>query len=701
MLLGIDTGGTFTDAVLVAPGSAADGISPRVLVTAKSPTTHHDLSIGVCGAIDAVFARADRELARPAGISMASTVSMVSLSTTLATNSLVEGRGRPIAAVIVGFDQGVVERGGLAEALGDDAVVFVDGGHDSHGTERAPLDLDDLGRRIDAVLADRPPDAWAVMSQFSVRNPAHELAVRDVLRTRTTRPISCSHHLSARLDGPRRAVTAILNARLIGVIDDLVVTVEAALGERAIVAPLMVVRGDGSLVSAAFVRERPIETILSGPAASIVGAAHLTGLTEAIVADIGGTTTDIAVLRSGRPVVSERGAVVGGHATMVSAVAMATHGIGGDSEVRHDPRAIGPVVLVGPRKVVPLSALAAEHADTANFVRRALERQVLSPTQHDLDGVIVVAEARDHWLDDPSSLDPAERSLVERLGGRLAIAADAVPTMVGRRVLDRLVRRGVVRLAAASPTDASHVLDTQTGFDGEIAHLAMTLLARRRDRYGVAIADDAEAAARLVVDTVVRRSAEAVLAAAFDHDGLPSDLVTSPLVRSVLDRRAAPTGGGPDHGRGDRVVRLPLRVDVPLVGLGAAAECYHPSVGTLLDTSVVVPDHAGVANAVGAVVGSVRLSVSATVTSPERGRFVVHATDADRPPISGTDLDHLLDDVRAALHRALETSMLAAGAASFETTERWEPRTVEAGGVEVFVEGQLTIEGTGRPDLGR
>src|SRR5690606_13092405 len=110
-----------------------------------------------------------------------------------------------------------------------------------------------------------------------------------------------SHELSARLGGPRRALTTLLNARLIAMIDRLVAATEGFLAARGIAAPLMVVRGDGALVSAAFARLRPIETILSGPAASLVGARHLTGLDAAVVSDIGGTTTDVAVLDRGRP----------------------------------------------------------------------------------------------------------------------------------------------------------------------------------------------------------------------------------------------------------------------------------------------------------------------------------------------------------------------------------------------------------------
>ncbi len=107
----------------------------------------------------------------------------------------------------------------------------------------------------------------------------------------------------------------------------------AHLAAVGIAAPLMVVRGDGALISAAMARERPIETILSGPAASIVGARWLTGETDALVSDIGGTTTDVALLRDGRPEIDPLGARVGGWRTMVEAVAMRTTGLGGDSEV--------------------------------------------------------------------------------------------------------------------------------------------------------------------------------------------------------------------------------------------------------------------------------------------------------------------------------------------------------------------------------
>ena len=660
LLLGIDTGGTFTDAVVY------DEATSTVVATAKSPTTHHDLAIGILGAIDAVLHDAGVEPAR---------IELVSLSTTLATNALVEGRGRPVGAVIIGFDEAVLERAGLAEALAGDPAVFLTGGHDSHGSPSAPLDLDALGAWLDDV-AERV-DGFAVTAQFSVRNPEHELAAAALVRARTGKPASCSHQLSAKLNGPKRAVTAVLNARLVPIIHDLVATTERTLVERGIHAPVMVVRGDGSLVSAAFVSERPIETILSGPAASLVGAAHLTHLDDAIISDIGGTTTDIAVLRAGAPTVSQEGATVGGHQTMVAAVAMFTHGLGGDSEVRHDDRAAGPALFIGPRRIVPLCSLATDEHD---WLTAMLERQVAADTPADTDGMVLLAAHRDTW---PSTLEPAERKVLDAMGGHIAPATGIVTNATARRAVDRLVRRGVLRLAGFTPTDASHVLGIQRTFDSRIAELGATVFARRRDRLGRPVADDAVGVARLTIDTLVRRSAEAVLAAALQYDGHPAGTVGTALVQAALDRRFT-------------AVRVDIGLDLPLVALGASAHAYYPAVAQLLGTEVVVPGHAGVANAVGAVVGRVRITRTCTISAPQIGQFLVHAGPT---PSMHTSLDDALAAATAATEAALAADMHAAGASTYEVTRAFEERTVDLSGSPMFVEGVLTLSGSGRPDL--
>jgi N-methylhydantoinase A/oxoprolinase/acetone carboxylase beta subunit len=662
LLLGIDTGGTYTDAVVY------DERSRTVVAKAKSPTTHHDLSIGISGAIDAAL--------RTAGVPP-SAIELVSLSTTLATNALVEGSGRPVCAVIIGFDDDVIERGGLRAALGGDPAVLLAGGHDPHGGERAPLDLDLLAERVGEV-ADRV-DGFAVMSQFSVRNPAHELATVELIRRLTGKTVTASHVLSAQLNGPKRAVTAILNARLVPIIDRLVATTEQTLVDHGVHAPVMVVRGDGSLVSADFVRERPIETILSGPAASLVGAAHLTGLDDAIISDIGGTTTDIAVLRHGIPLVSTLGATVGGHRTMVAAVEMHTHGLGGDSQVRHDERAAGAVLQLGPRRVIPVALAAATHP---GIVHAALDRQLAADPPSDLDGVFVLLLDRHRTGD----LDDTERRIVEAVDaaeGHIVTAATVMTSASRQRVTERLVRRGVLQLASFTPTDANHVLAGQHTGDGDAARKAAQLFARRRDRLGRAIADDAPTISRLTVDTLVRRSAEAVLAAAFEHDGLPGDTVQSRAVQAALGGHAG-------------VSRISVGLSTPLVGLGASAPSYYPAVAALLGTSAEVPHDADVANAIGAVVGRVRISHDCTVSAPQIGQFVVHAGDG---PVVFVSLEAAVEHATDVLTARVRRDMEAAGAAEVEIATDWHESTVEVSGTPMFVEGRLHVTGSGRPRI--
>ena len=145
---------------------------------------------------------------------------------------------------------------------------------------------------------------------FSVRNPAHENRLRELVREETGLPVTCGHELSASLNAPRRALTAFLNARLVPLIQDLILATRQTLSQHRIEAPVMVVRGDGTLVSADFASRSPVETIMSGPAASVVGAQHLAKIDNMIVSDIGGTTTDVAMIRDGQPALSVEGCLL-------------------------------------------------------------------------------------------------------------------------------------------------------------------------------------------------------------------------------------------------------------------------------------------------------------------------------------------------------------------------------------------------------
>ena len=422
--------------------------------------------------------------------------------------------------------------------------------------------------------------AVAVAAQFATRNPAHELAAMSLVSELLGVPVSASHQLSAKLNGPKRAMTALLNARLIGMIDGLIGSAQATLKRFGIDAPLMVVRGDGALIGSDMARERPIETILSGPAASIVGARWLTGADHALVSDIGGTTTDIAVLRDGRPAIDPMGAQVGPYRTMVEAVAMRTHGLGGDSEVHFIGSGLKGGVTLGPRRVVPVSLIA---LDAPDVVHAALDAQMRStvPGEHDGRFVRVVKGLS------VDGLGARETALLERIGTNVLPMGHALKNRIEAEALKRLVERGLVQIAALTPSDASHALGRIEVWDVEAAKKALCLMGRRRTGAGDMLAPVADVMAQIVIDQLTEQTVLAILETAFSEENeefthSPSDLARHTLMRMGMDQH-----------RG--LLRIDAGLNLPIIGLGASAMSYYPAVGARLGCEAILPEHGGVA----------------------------------------------------------------------------------------------------------
>ena len=661
LLLGVDTGGTYTDAVIL------DEAAGRVLGKAKSLTTRADLAVGIGGAVDAAMAAA--------GVTPAQ-VALVSLSTTLATNALVEGQGGRVALVFIGFDADDLTRGGLTEALKGDPVILMDGGHTHAGTEAAELDL----AVLEAQVAEAGPEVmgFAVAARFAIRNPAHEVAARDLIRRATGRPVTCSHELSAQLNGPKRALTAVLNARLIGMIDRLVRACERHLAAVGIDAPLMVVRGDGALISAAMVRERPIETILSGPAASIVGARWLTGAKDALVSDIGGTTTDVALLKDGLPEIDPQGARVGGFRTMVEAVAMRTTGLGGDSEVHLVQSGLAGGLRLGPRRLLPVSLLAVDHGP---MVHAALDRWLATEVAGDTDGRFVVPMAGAQ----AGGLSARESAVLARVTRPMPMA-EALTSRLEVAALERLVARGLVMISGVTPSDASHVLGRLADWDGLAAEKALRLVARRRTGAGERFAASPEALAQAVVDQLTAQTVGCLLEAAFAEDPAFAGEDAVALAGHSL------TAAGLSRHRG--IVQVTARLGVPVIGLGASAPSYYGAVGERLGCEMILPEHAGVANAIGAVAGQVSQRLTGMVSSPAEGRFVAHLTAG---PQVFSDRDVALEAMETALRAEAETRARAAGAVDLRVSVDRAVKEVEIEGRSMFIEATVTVTASGRP----
>lgn len=662
LLLGVDTGGTYTDAVLLRD-------EREVVASAKALTTRQDLAIGIGAAVEAVLRESGADVAE---------IGLASLSTTLATNALVEGQGGRAGLVYIGFGAADLGAHGLAEALGNDPVIVLGGGHDHAGGETEALDRDALGAWLETETG---ASAYAVAARFATRNPAHELAAAEMIRDITGRPVSLSHHLSAKLNGPKRALTALLNARLIGMIARLIDKTEGKLRELGIAAPLMVVRGDGALISAEQARARPIETILSGPAASIVGARWLTGAAHALVSDIGGTTTDVALLREGKPAIDPEGARVGPWRTMVEAVAMRTFGLGGDSEVHVRDEGLEGGVSLGPRRVIPVSLMAMEAREV---VHAALEEQVRASAPGEWDARFVRAVPGI----ETGGLGARDSALLERIGAEVLPLGRVLRNRMDGAALTRLLRRGLVQVAGITPSDASHVLGTLDAWDAEAARMALEVVARKRTGSGNPLAEGPEALARMIVERLTHQTNLALLETAFAEEEAAFGPPPSVLAAHVLMQK------GLDAHRG--LVRIESGLAVPVIGLGASAASYYPAVGRRLGCAMILPAHAAVANAIGAVVGRVTIRRGGTVTSPAEGRFRVHLA---RGPQDYPSSEAAMAVLEAALTGQARAEAEAAGAADIHVTARRAVREAQAEARRVFLEAEIVVEASGRPRI--
>ena len=565
LILGIDTGGTHTDAV------ALDTATGEVVAWCKRSTTHADLAIGITAAIDGLQKVDPRQ------------ISLVALSTTLATNAAIEGLGGRVCALLIGYDEAMLRRYGLTRRIHAAALEFIPGRHDVFGEERAPLDEDALRRAVDRWRSR--VDAFAVSSYLAVRNPEHELRAAEIVAQLTDRPIVTGGVVGHSLDSVRRATTAVLNARLIPHVERLLAAIDRSVAQSGIAAPITVVRGDGAVMPLPQATARPVETLLSGPAASAVGAHRLTGRDAALVVDMGGTTTDVALLREGRPKISDQGAAISDWRTAVRAADVRSFGIGGDSRILADPLDLS----VGPQRVEPLSTAAA--ADPS--VAAALARIDNDKVTHRL---VPVWE----FLTVNGAVDDAVRSSAEQDICNALHEGPLDASTLARRVgladarllnLRSLIARGLIRRIGLTPTDILHARGEFQGFDVDSAVRACRVAAREsRIDLDTFLARTHELVIHHLGDGILRRAI-----GEFDHRAAESE---ERLGRFLLDRSLSRA-----HRRDPLDVRL--EITDPIVALGAPARAWLPKVAKRLHAECQVPELASVASAVGAAASQV------------------------------------------------------------------------------------------------
>ncbi len=556
--MGLDTGGTYTDAAIV------DMDTLEVLAKGKSQTTYHNLSIGILGAIDEAlrsdaYDRAD--------------IQFVGLSTTLATNSILTGKGGKVGHIGIGWTPMADYRSGA------DMDAYIKGGHGVWAQEIAPLDTEALEEAIQKMQAE--VDSFVVSSHFSVYNPAHELQAARMIKQRTGLPVVLGHHLTSQLGVPERSVTAVLNARLLPIISDFLDGVESSLNERGVDATILVFKGDGTLMNIEKARERPVETILSGPAASLMGGKLLCKEDNFIVVDIGGTSTDIAYLDDGFPRISKEGATVGHWRTRVRAIDIWTVGLGGDSHVVSDQRGN---FKIGPERVVPLSVASASYPEIKERMNATSETNYY----------VIIERAT-------TKLSVKEKDVYEFVKAHPICTLEEIrlgnpEVYTYRDVVKHLKDRGFLQMTGLTATDFMHVQGYFERFDIEAARLGVQFMANWGHK------SFEEYVKSFQQEFITRVGEEIMRKVVLDESGeMPNSPGFNYLLRSTV------------NGNLGSSITTKTGLDRHLVGIGAPTHIYMPPLEERMNVKVIMPKDHDVGNAVGAVCSQISETVTAQV----------------------------------------------------------------------------------------
>lgn len=329
MLLGLDVGGTFTDAVII------DG--HRVVATAKRRTTKDNLMNGIGEALDAVLEGYDT-----------SNIEQVTLSTTVVTNTIVEEKEQVVDLYVV------TGPGRNVDDIFPVKPIYLQGYTDHRGivVERTPSnEVHDISHMVQSRSGT---DLAAISAKFGVRNPQEELSIGEELKD-TYATISNGSLLSGSLNFPRRTISAYFNSAVTPVFTVFKNHVEEALNIRHITAPLHILKADGGSLPMEHMLSRPVETAFTGPAATVLGLSALSsiGKEHTVALDIGGTTTDISLWKYGKPLMTKSGVSIREYPSAVRSFAVTSVGIGGESVVRLKDGDL----TVGPERVGPSVAL--------------------------------------------------------------------------------------------------------------------------------------------------------------------------------------------------------------------------------------------------------------------------------------------------------------------------------------------------------
>ncbi|WP_407355841.1 hydantoinase/oxoprolinase family protein [Methanolobus sp. WCC5] len=583
--LGIDAGGSYTDVVILR---GSDG---TIMDSHKSFTTYPHLEYGIKNALDHLDPQ------------YLGQVTLVSVSTTLSTNSLLENTGTPVGLVLVGEHP-------EDEPYPADSVIRIKGGHDPRGTEEFELDISKLYHFARNTM-DRV-SAYAVSAIFSTRNPEHELRVKEVLKKETNLPVVCGHELTQDLGAYERSVTAVLNAQLIPITYKFVSVVAEDIRKRGINARILMLKGDGSVYNIEDALEKPVETIFSGPAASLLGASYLSKTDNCAVIDVGGTSTDVAMLRAGIPEISNTGTVVGGWKTRVRAMKMETFANGGDSHVWIKDKSVN----IGPRRVIPLCVAAEMYPD---FIRSLKRNRILSREMMDEHYQPTKFFLRTDYP--AKGLDKEEADLLRNINYEPVSINDLSDTSnvpPSNRLLDSLIQKRLVQAVGFTPTDALHVMKVYNQWNFHASDLGAFYLSKFSQMGKFEFCS-------LVRQKVAQKMAFGLMSFIYPHHP-----------KSVIE-----DGIGGEYPAG-------YCINVPTVLLGGPVRSYKDEFSSIISGNIMVPEYAEVGNAIGALVGKGVKKVEVLIKAQSPGEldrnFYVYSPLGRHDVITYSDaLEHAID----------------------------------------------------------
>lgn len=330
MLLGIDVGGTFTDAVII------DGAN--VVSWAKRRTTKDNLMNGITEALGAVLVDID-----------SAQIEQVTLSTTVVTNTIVEHKEQPVDLYVVAGP------GRNVDDIFPVRPVYLKGYTDHRGIVVESMKCEAINHIAHTVQSRSGTNLAAVSAKFGVRNPKEELDVTNALSAMYD-TVSTGSSLSGNLNFPRRTISAYFNSAVTDVFNRFRQAVRDALVAHNITAPVYILKADGGSLPIDTIASVPVETVFTGPAATVLGLEALRSATlgHTVALDIGGTTTDISLWKQGKPLMTKEGVSIRNYPSAVRSFAVTSVGIGGESVVRYNngnltvgPERVGPSVALG------------------------------------------------------------------------------------------------------------------------------------------------------------------------------------------------------------------------------------------------------------------------------------------------------------------------------------------------------------------